>query len=105
MDNHLYLMLIEADAGSNAHLVAGRRYIINCFAVAESVEGAKAPVNSFFSRYGWSNIEIQKIKQVPLRLSAFPTPELKAAARKAADKGVGYVVYDKPDTPPVVTTH
>ncbi|WP_417243758.1 hypothetical protein [Celeribacter sp.] len=96
MENRLYLMLIEAEAASSTHLIVGRRYLINCFAVAESPDGAKAPVDSFFSKFGWRNIDIQKIKEVPLRLSAIPTPELKEAARKAAEKGVGYVVYDKP---------
>ncbi|WP_417258850.1 hypothetical protein [Celeribacter sp.] len=98
MENRLYLMLIEADAGPSKVLVEGRRYIINCFAVAESLDAAKAPVDKYFSSGGWRNIEVQKAKEIPPRLSVLPTPELKAAARKAADQGVGFVVYDKPAT-------
>lgn len=96
----LYLFLLEAKASpalakAKPELKAGNRYAINCFAVENSLEAAKKPLDSFFGKLGWSDLEIKGEKQVPPKLSAIPDEKMQQLAKVAAEKGVAFTVYTK----------
>lgn len=101
----LYMFLMEATAGdalarAKPDLRAGGRYAINCFAVENSMEAAKEPLEVFFGKLGWQGVEFKAEKQVPPKLSAIPDPEMQRLAKVAGEKGVAFTVYAneiKPD--------
>ena len=94
----LYLFLLEANATealakAKPELKAGARYAINCFAVEHSLDKAKEPLDTFFSKMGWTGLEIRQEKEVPAKLSAIPDPEMQKMAKVAGEKGIAFTVY------------
>lgn len=98
MSLKLCLFLIEATASerlakAKPELKAGSRYVINCFAVEQSIEKARGILPRFFRKTGWDELTVKGEKIVPPTLRAIPDPELRKLAKTASEKGVAFMVY------------
>ncbi|PTQ71909.1 hypothetical protein [Celeribacter persicus] len=88
----LFMMLFEATAGAKTGLRMGARHAIAVFMVATTREIAAAKAFKGLEMTGWSGMQIKHGMDITGQ-KRLKDPALDRMARKAIEKGAGFLVY------------